>query len=1181
MSDSRTRTRVGLLSVTALMVVGFAFGGVFGAPAMTVAGAGHAASSSATPGVASASVASPAVASAPNLGAAMASSALAATKAAGINPRVVFVPRPSASPAQIADAKATGVISPLYVGNPAPMGLSDLGLSAGPGNTVVGTIQNTTSVRGSIDLNATGIEPMNLVDSSPDGFGIQLNAVTTNITLFGVGGYTFWTQDVLGFFPQTHFMYLDSNVWNFSGGPLTTNVFYSHAPGGVQVGTEYYYHEAVIPFPVYYPFNLTFWMNSTISNGRNNVSFTIQLNSSTYPSENFTAPYDWVVFNSTSGGPPLTVPSNYTINGQQYSPIGLPEDLELTLGGPGGGSQATLFAADATMGLATWNSSAAAYQSVPSAFDFGSETGETVTGANVAWSNAPGGPAGLPTYATVSTGPSVLTGLWNASAPVGSYPVHLDVTPANAFNLVNTTGASANFTDNEAAIAPEAFTNTLYLTPGVYTVLSELSDYTSATTVINVTGPTTVVVTLSPDPAAGIYTPLWAFNNSGLAALAVGGLGTTGAPYVMPNTQNAPIGPDFGVYNDYAFPAYPAVFVVGTNATTEFVNPPSFNTSTNTFQFPGTLLPAYNDLQYWFWNDSNVALLNATNISGWFGAEVFYPAVFDTFNVIFYEGSNNLIARDTFDSGGQGLLIFSGSNFFAPPLNVGGNNYTVWGNVFETEEVAPTAACLGAPPQTVADCTPMPYYLGLGLELAAPNDTIYNNEFLTPTTAWLIIENLYSGTIEFFPDTFNITPVSSAVVNFAPGFPGVPLTGSILGTSTQGGNYWWDYGLLQNPYNGADNPYGVLPYDESGLTYLGYGPWIYPGGDYAPLTTGLFTVTVTESGLPAGTSWDIQVYNAFDLLVANNTTSGTSIGFLLPNGTYTYTLSSANTSYAAAGGTFSVVGAAKSLSVAYHLVTYAITFTESGLPASVLARHGWSIEVDGQVRSSDSQTTLVVDLPNGTYDYLVLGPSGYDVSANAGDSGSCVPVTARTVDVCGAGASVTATFSRGRTAALTFTEKGLPLTQNWCVEVEGLSLCSDGRSVRFPALTPGDYSYSVVSPLAGQTITGKVDRTTVVLTGGAPQSLDLLASTTVALTFAYPYTVTFTETGLTSGSWSVTVRGVTLSSAVGTSIVFHLTNGTYSYRIGVEAGYTSSGSPTRAVVVGSAISVAVTFTARR
>ena len=58
----------------------------------------------------------------------------------------------------------------------------------------------------------------------------------------------------------------------------------------------------------------------------------------------------------------------------------------------------------------------------------------------------------------------------------------------------------------------------------------------------------------------------------------------------------------------------------------------------------------------------------------------------------------------------------------------------------------------------------------------------------------------------------------------------------------QGGNFWWDYGV-PNPYNGAVNPIGQLPYIENATTLIVYvyGPayyyssYIYNGGDYAPL----------------------------------------------------------------------------------------------------------------------------------------------------------------------------------------------------------------------------------------------------------------------------------------------------------------------------------------------------------
>ena len=73
------------------------------------------------------------------------------------------------------------------------------------------------------------------------------------------------------------------------------------------------------------------------------------------------------------------------------------------------------------------------------------------------------------------------------------------------------------------------------------------------------------------------------------------------------------------------------------------------------------------------------------------------------------------------------------------------------------------------------------------------------------------------------------------------------------------------------------------------------------------------------------------------------------------------------------------------------------------------------------------------------------------------------------------------------------------------------------------------------------------------------------------------YDVTFTESGLPSGtSLSVTFNGKTESSTTGT-ITFSAYNGTYSYTIGPVAGYTllpSSGSVT---VNGNDVPVAITF----
>ena len=1008
----------------------------------------------------------------------MASTALAQTRAAGLKPNVVFVPRPSASPAQLAAAKDGGAVTPLYTGTPAPMGLGYFGLSSGPGGQVVPTELNTTAVQATVDFNGTGVQAADLFQSSPDSYGIQLNSVVTNVTLFGTPGYSFWTQNVVEYYPATDFLVLITNVWNFSGGPLTANVFYSHGPFGTQVGTEYYYAEYVIESPVAYPFNITLTLNSGISTGRNIVDFSVGLVSTAYPTESFSLPnWDYVVFNSLAAHTaPLVTPSPYTANGYAYNPIGLTDDFELIFGGPGGGSQSTLFDADATLGLAYWNG--AAFVSVPAAFNYGGETGETVIGANIAWSNAPGGPAGLPEYGTMTTGPSILTGLWNAGTPQGSYPVTLLTTPANAFNILAPVGWSANFTVNEAGIAPQGFTNTYYLAPGNYSLLTELSGYLPISQPLDVTGPIVLPLPLAPDPLIGVYTPLWAFNNAEIAALSTGGLGTAGSPYVMPTAQPAPFAPIFGAYNDYTFPAWPGVFFLDTSAYTVFDNASSLNTTTNDFAFPGPNLPAFNDLQFWFWNASNVALVNST-ISGWFGQYAWYPAVFDTFNVIFYEGGNNLVAGNVFASQGQDLLDFSGGTIFGPYLNIGGGNSTIWGNVFT--EGAPPPACPAAP---MCESLLAPV-LGLGLEVASNGNLIYNNEFLTPTTAWELPLNLYSGDPEFFSNSWNIAPVPGSVVNFAAGFPWYPLTGVILEPSFinghvwqadyQGGNYWWDYGLPTNPYFGEFNPFGLLPYDENGSTLLFevYGPfyyyasWIYPGGDYAPIVPfTLWTVTFHEVGLPSGANWDIVLDN-FGSLFQNFTTDLTSYPVQLPNGIggeYSFTVSApyGYTAIPSSSPNLNINNHNGTVVITFVKTTYSVSFVESGLTAKQLAK-GWSVQFNGTEHTVTTRSITFIVM-NGSYPYLVSGPSGYRAIGPNPAAG--------TVVVAGVNQSLPYQFEKGATYTLSFSISGLAKGTNWCVLVQGSKVCSTKGSIKLTDLTPGDYAYTVES-VAGYTLTAK------------------------------------------------------------------------------------------------------------
>ncbi len=825
------------LGLTAIMVVAtLALAGPAAGPAAPSAGTvTSAASTSAATSVA----ASSAAASASNPAGTAAQHALAASAAAGVSPRDVFVPRASASAAQVAQTKAQGYVSPLYTGVPAPVGLAYYGLSAGKNGAITPTVVGTTSLRGQVDTSAVGIQPQDLFQSSPDSYGIQLNAVDTGVTLFGNDSYSFWTQNVVEYYASSDFLVLVTNVWNFSSSTasMTQNAIYAHGPYGTDIYGElgYYYAEAEIAAPISYPFDLTLWMNSSIVDGRDAVLFSVAVSSA---SGSFAAPYDYVIFNSTAAhGAPLRTPSEYVANGLTYNPIGLTSDYELIFGGPGGGSQADIGAADATLGLAYWTDGG--YRAVPAAYSYGGETGETVTGVNVAWNSGFGGPSGVADYGVLTNGPTILRGLWNAAGPVGATPVTLGVSPGNAWYVITPVANSAaleNFLVTEPVAVPAVYGETFSLTPGTYDVTVGLTDYAPVSYVLNVgSAPVRTNVVLHPDLRAGVYTPLWAFSNAQLAALSIGGSGTSLSPYVIEYDQRAPLSAVYGLYNDYAFPVFPGIFFEGTTATVYVEHGGSLAATTNTFQFPGTYLPATNDLQSWFWDVTHVALVGGT-YSGWFGSETYYPAVWDTFNVIFYESSHNLVASNDFPTQGQALLLFSGGTIFGA-VNVGGGNNTVWGNTF-------TEAAVPSTPLAVAPIWDSALDVGLGIEVAEQDDLIYNNWVATPTTAWMLPINLYSGDPFLYTDTWNLPEQSAFNAHYAAGFPYVALVGSITGGRVQGGNYWWDYGVTNNPYNGADNPLGVLPYVENAITWIVYvyGPsyyyatFLYNGGDYAPLT---------------------------------------------------------------------------------------------------------------------------------------------------------------------------------------------------------------------------------------------------------------------------------------------------------------------------------------------------------
>ncbi len=1154
---SSPRARVALAVAAGLMVVGSALG-LVGVPSAGPSPSAPSASSASAVPILSASAPAATSDSAPargssNSAASMAEAALAASRAAGISSQVVYVPRPSASPAAEARAASQGHVTPLYTGDPAPIGLADYGLSAGPGGSVVATTLNTTSLRAEVDANGTGIQPMDLYDSTPDAFGIQLNAVVTNVTLFGVSNYSFWTQNVISYNPATHFMVFVTNVWNFSGGPLSSNTFYKHGPHGEQVGTSYYFAELILPRAVTYPFDAVLFLNSTIADGRDAVDFSVSI---TGPGESFSFPtYDYVVFNSqrAKDGVAVTVPSNYTANGLEYNPIGLTDDFELDLGGPGGGSQADLFAADAQLAL-EYRTGGGTYASVPSAFNYGGETGETVTGANVAWSNAPGGPNGVSSYGTMTTGPPVLRGLWNATGAEGSYPLTLGENPSNAFTLVTPTSGSPNFVVGETTYAPNVYTDTFWLTPGSYAITVELSDY--APVLLNVTilgGAQVYNITLNATPSAGVYTPLWAFSNDQVAAISSSGSGTPTLPYYLFNNSVGPLAPVFGLYNDYAFPVFPGVFLKDVSVSTELYRPPSFATTTNTFQSPGPNLSQENDLPMWFWNVSGVALLDGANISGWFSETAYDPLSFNAFNVIFYESSGNLIARNHFTTQSQGLLLYSGGTFFGP-ADVGGGNNTVWNNTFR--QVAPPSSCPSAP-----NCTALvPPSFDLGLEIAEAPDLIYNNYFATATTAWELPINLYTGVKQtFVGNDWNIAVQRAGAVHYVAGFPTIGLFGSVINTSWQGGNFWWDYGLAANSFNGANNPFGLLPYVENATTPIRQilggsyydATYIYPGGDLHPLIPGsLFEVKLVTSGrAKVAPKWKAMVENASNtsIVLDNFTTTLANHTVDLPNGTYRFVALAPYTTPASPGGLlFTVSNASSTLPIRLKLGSdiSLLTFRETGLPVGTQ----WSVAINGTTTTTwgsnasgnSTGTSIAFDVTDGNYNYVV-GPIAGEVTPH--EAGLLTVFQSRTFSVP----------FHPRTYAVTFTETGLVEKKlSWKVTVGTLTTGSS-HSTLVVDVANGTHSFAV-KPVPGWSVV-VLNTLLNTTTGGKGNVTVFGAPVNFTVTFTRVlYVLSFEGTGLPTGTkWSVDIHSKTFTST-SSYINVSLPNGTYHFGIPAVTG---------------------------
>ena len=159
--------------------------------------------------------------------------------------------------------------------------------------------------------------------------------------------------------------------------------------------------------------------------------------------------------------------------------------------------------------------------------------------------------------------------------------------------------------------------------------------------------------------------------------------------------------------------------------------------------------------------------------------------------------------------------------------------------------------------------------------------------------------------------------------------------------------------------------------------------------------------------------------------------------------------------------------------------------------------------------------------------------------------------------------------SRWTSPTVTFVETGLASGTSWQVTLGQATMTSSGSSMAFQ-LSNGQYMTVAYAIGHVSGYVAAVGSSSLLLNG---------TSRVVTVSFSpYTYPVTFTETGLASGtSWSVTLNGATRTSST-TAITFNESNGTYTYSIGSVTGYSTSTAAGSVTVSSGSGSVAVKFT---
>ena len=207
-----------------------------------------------------------------------------------------------------------------------------------------------------------------------------------------------------------------------------------------------------------------------------------------------------------------------------------------------------------------------------------------------------------------------------------------------------------------------------------------------------------------------------------------------------------------------------------------------------------------------------------------------------------------------------------------------------------------------------------------------------------------------------------------------------------------------------------------------------------------------YSVTFTESGLPSGIEWYLNLSNGHKF----SSTTG-AISFLLINGSYTYTISTSDSSYSPVNpyGSFHVNGGSVNI-ISKFLELFNVTFTETGIPSNTV----WFVNLtNGPDSGPITGSSYSFSLTNGSYTYTIETMNKlYGPSPSPGS-----------FTVNGAEASESIVFSLVK-YPVTFSQTGIP-SGAWYVfirESNGTNYDAEGiQGTSYTIFLPnGSYAYT-------------------------------------------------------------------------------------------------------------------------